>query len=87
MGMCQAYENNNIIYTTKSLLDNHTAANNTRLYFSTEPISKLDAECLLLFLDQPYSISKNVFLRRLLNKARADRICNEYRNVIKGRKI
>lgn len=76
MGICESSDDKNIIYTTKSLLNNHISPNATRFYFSTEPLSKLDAECALFFSNSPSSISKNVFISRLISKDKADRICS-----------
>ena len=76
MGICESSEDTNIVYTTKSLLNNQIATSSTRFYFSTEPLSKLDAECLLLFSNYPSSIHKNIFIKRLMAKDKADRICN-----------
>lgn len=48
MGICETSTDKNIVYTTKSLLDKAPNSKNTHFYFSTEPLSKLDGDCLLL---------------------------------------
>ena len=87
MGICENSDDKNIIYTTKSLLNNHISSNTTRFYFSTEPISKLDAECALFFSNSASSITKNVFISRLISKDKADKISFSYKNYMGGRKL
>lgn len=48
MGICQNGPDKNIIYTTKSLLDKVQGAGKTNFYFSTEPLAKLDGDCLFI---------------------------------------
>lgn len=87
MGICENSDHKNILYTTKSLFDSHSAINATRYYFSTEPLTKLDAECLLVFSNQSHSISKSLCIKRLLSKPMANRIAEDYRIFMKGRKL
>lgn len=73
MGICENKGDKNIVYTTKSLLDKSPGASKTHLYFSTEPLAKLDGECLLILTHDTKSINTNSFLKG--HKEKKSKIC------------
>lgn len=74
MGICQNGPDKNIVYITKSLLDKVPGVGETNFYFSTEPLNKLDADCLFI-LNECQSLKKNAFIRSIPNKSSVSAIC------------
>lgn len=76
MGICEYSPDKNIVYSTKSLLDKTSSGPKTpNFYFSTEPLSKLDGDCLLILSKDYTSIKGNKFIKGLHDKASAAKLC------------
>lgn len=86
MGICEYSGDKNIVYTTKSLLDKTPGTKTTNFYFSTEPLSKLDGDCLLILSRDYQSIKNNRFIKNTSNKAIPAQICKEIQSQIKENK-
>lgn len=74
MGICEYSGDKNIVYTTKSLLDKTPGTKTTNFYFSTEPLSKLDGDCLLILSKDYQSIKNNRFIKNTSNKSASTQI-------------
>ena len=81
MGLCELCQYKNIIYTTKLVQD---LDSNISFYFSTEPLTKLDAS-FLLFLSHEYTLQNNIFVKELKNNL-GNRIINLFEGVYKEKK-
>lgn len=72
MGICQNKGDKNLMYTTKSLLDKSSGTSKTHFYFSTEPLSKLNGDCLLILTTSIDSLKHSSFLK--YSKANSNKI-------------
>ena len=75
MGICEYSGDNSIVYTTKSLLDKVQGSKATNFYFSTEPLIKLDGDCLIVLSKDYNSLKHNRFLKSIQNKANFNKLC------------
>lgn len=69
MGICEYSGDKNIVYSTKSLMDKAPGSKTTNFYFSTEPLSKIDGECLLILSKDYASIKGNKFIKSIRDKS------------------
>lgn len=75
MGICEYRNDKNIIYTTKTLMDRAPGSKTTNFYFSTEPLFKLDGDCLVILSKDYNTIKNNKFIKTIRHKSSANKIC------------
>jgi hypothetical protein len=80
MGICEYSADKNIVYTTKSLLDKVPGTKNTNFYFSTEPLSRLDSDCLVILSKDIQSLKKNTFLKNIKNNQNLNKFYTDFDN-------
>jgi hypothetical protein len=79
MGICEyRSDRNNIVYTTKSLLNKVPGTKNINFYFSTEPLSRLESDCLLILSKDNHSLKSNKFLKTIKNKNNLNKVYKDF---------